>query len=83
MRNFLGHAGFYRSFIKKCFSKTTKPLTNFLLKDAPFSYDQYALAAFNSLKEALGTCHATTELEPPIREIMCDANASDYAIRAF
>jgi hypothetical protein len=34
LRSFLGHAGFYRKFIKD-FSKITKPLTNLLQKDAP------------------------------------------------
>jgi hypothetical protein len=32
LRSFLGHAGFYRRFIKD-FSKITKPLTNLLQKD--------------------------------------------------
>ena len=35
VRSFLGHAGFYRRFIKY-FSKITKPLTQLLLKDATF-----------------------------------------------
>ena len=32
VRSFLGHAGFYRRFIKE-FSKITKPLTGLLMKD--------------------------------------------------
>jgi len=35
MRSFLGHAGFYRRFIKD-FSKISKPLCNLLLKDIKF-----------------------------------------------
>jgi len=35
MRSFLGHAGFYRRFIKD-FSKISKPLCNMLLKDTKF-----------------------------------------------
>ena len=35
IRSFLGHAGFYRRFIKK-FSKIARPLTNLLGKDVPF-----------------------------------------------
>src|SRR4051812_23772186 len=35
IRSFLGHAGFYRRFIKD-FSKTSRPLTNLLQKDVPF-----------------------------------------------
>ena len=33
--NFLGHAGFYRRFIKD-FSKISRPLTILLQKDVPF-----------------------------------------------
>ena len=33
--SFLGHAGFYRRFIKD-FSKISRPLTNLLQKDVPF-----------------------------------------------
>src|SRR3954452_24996562 len=36
--SFLGHAGFYRRFIKE-FSKISRPLTNLLQKDAPFVFD--------------------------------------------
>ena len=35
IRSFLGHAGFYRRFIKD-FSKISRPLTNLLQKDIPF-----------------------------------------------
>ena len=35
IRSFLGHAGFYRRFIKD-FSKISRPLTNLLQKDDPF-----------------------------------------------
>ena len=35
IRSFLGHAGFYRQFIKD-FSKITWPLTNLLVKDVCF-----------------------------------------------
>ncbi|XP_074305475.1 uncharacterized protein LOC141640667 [Silene latifolia] len=80
VRIFLGHAGFYRRFIKD-FSKIAKPLTSLLLKDAPFVFDAPCLESFNSLKEALVTA-------PIIRapdwnlpfEIMCDA--SDFAVGA-
>ena len=34
IRSFLGHAGFYRRFIKD-FSKISRPLTNLLHKDVP------------------------------------------------
>ena len=35
IRSFLGHAGFYRRFIKD-FSKISRPLINLLQKDVPF-----------------------------------------------
>ena len=37
IRSFLGHAGFYRRFIKD-FSKISRPLTNLLQKDIPFVF---------------------------------------------
>ena len=44
IRSFLGHAGFYRRFIKD-FSKIAKPLTNFLAKDISFTFDSGCLNA--------------------------------------
>jgi hypothetical protein len=38
LRSFLGHAGFYRRFIKD-FSKITKPLTHLLQNNVAFDYD--------------------------------------------
>jgi hypothetical protein len=49
LRSFLGHAGFYRRFIKD-FSKITKPLTQLLQKDVAFDFDEKCLAAFQTLK---------------------------------
>ena len=37
LRSFLGHAGFYRRFIKD-FSKITKPLTQLLQKDVEYNF---------------------------------------------
>jgi hypothetical protein len=47
LRSFLGHAGFYRRFIKD-FLKITKPLTQLPQKDAPFDLDEKCLAAFRT-----------------------------------
>ena len=78
--SFLGHAGFYRRFIKD-FSAITRPLCNLLAKDVPFAWSQACEVAFDKLKTML--------VSPPIMrspnwnlpfEIMCDA--SDYAIGA-
>ncbi len=80
VRSFLGHAGFYRRFIKD-FSKITKPLTGLLLKDAEFIFNDECLKAFQQLKTALISAPI---IKPPDWslpfEIMCDA--SDYAIGA-
>ena len=50
VRRFLGHAGFYRRFIKD-FSQITRPLTNLLAKDAPFEFTDECLRAFEILKK--------------------------------
>ena len=39
IRSFLGHAGFYRRFIKD-FSKISRPLCRLLEKDAKFDFDE-------------------------------------------
>ncbi|KAD4180181.1 hypothetical protein E3N88_28772 [Mikania micrantha] len=45
VRSFLGHAGFYRCFIKD-FSKITRPITRLLEKDVEFVFDEECLRAF-------------------------------------
>ena len=52
IRSFLGHAGFYRRFIKD-FSKISRPLTNLLQKDVPFVFDDDCLEDFDTFKKAL------------------------------
>ena len=78
IRSFLGHAGFYRRFIKD-FSKISRPLTNLLQKDIPFVFDDDCLEAFETLKKSL---ISAPFVQPPDWnlpfEIMCDA--SDYAV---
>jgi hypothetical protein len=80
VRSFLGHAGFYRRFIKD-FSKVARPLTQLLNQDVPFIFDQDCLNAFIQLKEALVTAPV---VQPPNWELpfelMCDA--SDFAVGA-
>ena len=50
--SFLGHAGFYRRFIKY-FSKIAKPQSNFLVQGAPFEFDDQCLQVFLFLQEKL------------------------------
>jgi hypothetical protein len=80
LRSFLGHAGFYRGFIKD-FSKITKPLMHLLQKDVAFDFNEKCLAAFWTLKSVLVSAPIIQPLDwsQPF-EIMCDA--SDYAVGA-
>nr|GEY82529.1 reverse transcriptase domain-containing protein [Tanacetum cinerariifolium] len=80
IRSFLGHAGFYRRFIKD-FSKIARPMTRLLEKDAPFIFSPECVNAFRTLKTKL--CEVPILIaqnwEMPF-ELMCDA--SDFAIGA-
>ncbi|KAG7557039.1 Retrotransposon gag domain [Arabidopsis suecica] len=80
IRSFLGHAGFYRRFIKD-FSKLARPLTRLLCKETEFTFDEECLTAFKLIKEALVTAPIVQapNWDYPF-EIMCDA--SDYAVGA-
>jgi len=80
IRSFLGHAGFYRRFIKD-FSKIARPLTNLIAKDVPFIFDDKCNSAWEKLKLELISAPI---ISPPDWsnpfEIMCDA--SDFVIGA-
>ncbi|CAA7054036.1 unnamed protein product [Microthlaspi erraticum] len=80
VRSFLGHAGFYRRFIKD-FSKIARPLTRLLCKETEFLFDEECLKAFEMIKTALVTAPIVQapNWDYPF-EIMCDA--SDYAVGA-
>ena len=52
IRSFLGHAGFYRRFIKD-FSKISRPLCRLLEKDAKFDFDESFRSAFEEIKSRL------------------------------
>ena len=76
IRSFLGHAGFYRRFIKD-FSKIARPLCRLLEKDTKFNFDESCQFSFEEIRSRL--------VEAPIMgkpdwnkefKIMCDA--SDY-----
>ncbi|GJV65379.1 reverse transcriptase domain-containing protein [Tanacetum coccineum] len=52
IRSFLGHAGFYRRFIKD-FSKISRPMTHLLEKNTPFIFSEDCILAFQTLKKKL------------------------------
>ena len=49
VRSFLGHAGFYRRFVKD-FSTIAHPLCKLMEKDCKFYFDESCLKAFGELK---------------------------------
>ena len=73
VRSFIGHAGFYRRFIKD-FSKIAHPLCKLLEKDCKFCFDESCLKAFGELKEKLVSAPIiiSTDWKSPF-EVMCDA----------
>ncbi|GJQ99294.1 reverse transcriptase domain-containing protein [Tanacetum coccineum] len=84
IRSFLGHARFYRRFIKD-FSKISRPMTHLLEKNTPFIFSEDCILAFQTLKKKL--TEAPILIAPnwdhPF-EIMCDAiidtkGAENYA----
>ncbi|GJW93888.1 reverse transcriptase domain-containing protein [Tanacetum coccineum] len=80
VRSCLGHAGFYRRFIKD-FSMISKPMTQLLMKDAKFDFFDSCKNAFNELKEKLTSAPIIISPDWNIPfELMC--NASDFAIGA-
>nr|GEZ83173.1 reverse transcriptase domain-containing protein [Tanacetum cinerariifolium] len=78
VRSFLGHASFYRHFIKD-FLKIVRPLTKMLEKDTPFEFNDECQKAFELLKEKL-TC-APVIVSPNwnlLFELMC--YVSDFTV---
>nr|KYP49928.1 Retrovirus-related Pol polyprotein from transposon 17.6 [Cajanus cajan] len=81
IRSFLGHASFYRRFIKY-FSMIARPLSNLLNKDTPFCFNDSCLKAFEALKARLTSAPIITAPDWKLDfELMCDA--SDYAVGAI
>ncbi|GJW50823.1 reverse transcriptase domain-containing protein [Tanacetum coccineum] len=80
IRSFLGHAGFYRRFIKD-FSKIARPMTHLLEKDTPFFFSSECQSSFEILKKKLTEAPilVSPDWDLPFK-LMCDA--SDYAIGA-
>ena len=80
IRSFLGHAGFYRRFIRD-FSKIARPLCRLLEKDTKFHFDESCQKAFEEIKFRLvkAPIMAKSDWNREF-EIMCDA--SDFAMGA-
>ena len=81
VRQFLGHAGFYRRFIQD-FSKLSKPLYELLAKDAKFIWDERCQRSFDQLKQFLTTAPIVRAPNWKLPfEVMCDA--SDFAMELY
>ncbi|KAK9007301.1 hypothetical protein V6N11_051130 [Hibiscus sabdariffa] len=80
IRSFLGHAGFYRRFIKD-FSKISKPLQNLLQQNQTFVFDKECQSAFEELKMRLISAPVVVppDWTSPF-ELLCDA--SEHAVGA-
>ena len=74
IRSFLGHAEFYRRFIKD-FSNIARPLCRLLEKDTRFNFDDSCKAAFEEIKTRLvqAPIMAAPEWDQEF-EVMCDAS---------
>ncbi|XP_070050007.1 uncharacterized protein [Nicotiana tomentosiformis] len=78
---FLGHAGFYRCFIKD-FSKVVNPLCKLLEKNLKFNFNDDCMRAFELLKLKLTTTPIITAPNWSVLfELMCAA--SDVAVGLF
>ena len=81
IRSFLGHASFYRRFIKD-FSKISRPLCRLLEKDENFYFDELYKATFDEIKSKLVTAPIKVILDRNNEfEIMRDS--SDFAMGAI
>nr|GEV20235.1 reverse transcriptase domain-containing protein [Tanacetum cinerariifolium] len=81
IKSFLGHAGFYRRFIKD-FSNISRPVTHLLEKNTPFFvFSDDCVQAFRTLKEKLTEAPIliAPDWDQPF-ELMCDAR--DFAVGA-
>ena len=77
----MGHAGFYKRFIKGFF-QIAKPLCNLLCIDQPFNFDEKCNQTFQTFKDALVSTPilTTPDWSQPF-ELMCDV--SDVAVGAM
>ncbi|XP_070010671.1 uncharacterized protein [Nicotiana sylvestris] len=75
VRIFLGHAGFYRRFIKD-FSKLVNPSCKLLKKDAKFLFNEECMKAFKLLKSGLGS-KSKQDVSPGV---LCKQNNNDAQV---
>ena len=80
IRSFLGHAGFYRRFIKD-FSMILRPLCRLFEKDTKFEFNEACMSVLEEIKSRLviASIMATPNWSKNF-EIMCDV--SGYAMGA-
>ncbi|KAA3487196.1 Retrovirus-related Pol polyprotein from transposon opus [Gossypium australe] len=78
VRNFFGHVGFYKRFIKN-FAHISKPLNQLLLKETHFVFDQDCIQAFEVIKEKLISGPIIITLDWSEHFIIM-YNASDYVV---
>ncbi|GJY93061.1 putative nucleotidyltransferase, ribonuclease H, partial [Tanacetum coccineum] len=80
IRCFLGHAGFYRRFIKD-FSKIARPMTQLLMKEEKFAFSDECMRAFDIRRDKLTS--APVIIAPNWNlDFILMCNASDYAVGA-
>ena len=81
IRSFLGHAGFYRRFIKD-FNKISRPFCSLLAKDTPFHFDEACQEAFQMLRSLLSSAPIVKPLDWSFPfGIMCDT--SNFTVGAI
>ncbi|GJU73841.1 hypothetical protein Tco_1265246 [Tanacetum coccineum] len=68
IRSFLGHASFYRRFIKDL-SQIARPMTQLLVKDAPFNIFEECIQAFEKLKHHSALRYLFTKQDAKPRSI--------------
>ncbi|GJQ94146.1 reverse transcriptase domain-containing protein [Tanacetum coccineum] len=82
VRSFLGHAGFYRRFIKD-FSKISRPMTHLLEKNTPFIFSDECIQALKRLrKNSPPPYDAPILISPGLDIPLAYVDASDFAIGA-
>ena len=80
VRSFLGHAGFYKRFIRD-FSKIARPLCRLMEKDTKFKFDESYKNSFEDIKSLLVEAPIMAKPDWNIEfEIIC--NASDFTMGA-